>query len=468
MRKFLLMLLVGLLLVPSSVLAAPTIEELQEQIADIVDQLDEMEERIEGPERHTALDRIDWYGDIRTKVDSLHYNNVTWNPGITVDFSDFFTNLANTNTVELGLGMDIGDNSSPLGDFNGFNAFDPDPDMDGQANFGGAVTALDRMFANLYNTNPAVYSQLLTNFQQWLMAGKPAGMSGGFPMASAPRTTDINNDLLYTTRLRLGFKAKVYDNMSFSGRLSMFKNWGDSTGTKVFDSWNAFTMDGTSGGATSGDWLRVERAYFNWKHIADTPLYISIGRRPSTYGAPSNYRENVKRGGTPTGHLVHFNFDGITIGYGLEDLTGIEGSVIRFCYGQGFESEWGNGELFNGSNTANIDDTHLGGFNIDAFNNGETLVQLTLFRAMDVNDGFKGTFAFPIEYAALFAPTLYADMQKFPSFNFMTRYTPTTTIGDINLVGMNVSHEFWNGLTLFGSVAMTQLESNGKAKRRLT
>nr|WP_244151870.1 DUF3373 family protein [Malonomonas rubra] len=286
----------------------------------------------------------------------------------------------------------------------------------------------------------------------------PGTMDAG--LSAGARTYDINNDLFYTTRLRLGMKAKIYDNMSFSGRLSMYKNWGDSVGTNVFDSWDAFTMDGTNGGSTTGDFVRVERAYFNWTNLADGNLYFSVGRRPSTYGSPTNYRENTKRGGTPSGHLVNFNFDGITIGYHAEDLIGLEGAAIRFCYGQGYESEWGNGELFN--NQGDTSDTHLGGFNIDLMNTDSTLIQITAFRAMDVVDGFKGSFAFPSELMRIFAPTIYTDAQAFTNFNFMTRYTPSTVIGDINLLGINGSYETLDGMVFFGSVGMTQLESNGE------
>ena len=255
-------------------------------------------------------------------------------------------------------------------------------------------------------------------------------------------------------------KADVAKNVSFSGRLSMYKNWGDSTGVKVFDSWNSFTMDGTDSGSTSGDFLRVERAYFDWKDIGDTPFYLSIGRRPSTYGPPGQYRENEMRGGTPSGHLVNFNFDGITAGYKLSEHTGVEGQTVRFCYGQGFESEWGNGELFNQIDTK---DTHLGGFNIDAINDGTNFLQFTLFRAMDVADGFKGMIAFPSQYAGFFAPTMNQDMQKFPNFNFVTRVQPSTTIGDINLGGVGFAREEMNGVNWFSSFGWTQADPNGKS-----
>ena len=418
MKKFIYLLLTGLLLIPGSLLAAPpTLEELQKQIAEVMEEIEELNDRVSKPERHAATDRISWYGDLRTKVDSLHYNDVTWNPGINVDYSDF---------ASKAMGGAFGNPADP-------------------------TSAIGKMMA--------AYPDLATAFGMGML---PAGVAP-FALSDGARTSNINNDILYTTRLRLGMKAKIASNMNFSGRLSMYKNWGDSTGTKVFDSWNAFTMDGTDGGSTSGDFLRVERAFFDWKEIGGSNFYLSIGRRPSSYGSPANFRENELRGGTPTGHLVNFNFDGITVGYKLSELTGIEGQVLRFCYGQGFESEWGNGEMFNDSSTANIEDTHLGGFNFDAYNDGDTLVQMTLFRAQDVNDGFKGTFAFPTAYAALFAPTMYQDMQKFSNMNFVVRYTPSTVIGDINLAGINFARTEMNGFTWFGSLAMTQLVPNGKA-----
>lgn len=455
MSRLLVLLLAFLLMLPATVFAAPTIEELQKQISEIAEELADLSSRLDKPEKHAALDRITFTGDLRNTVDSLHYQDVTFNPGIKVDFQDFFENVA-PNLTPGGTG--------PLGSFVTFNPQIPDPTGDGIADFGpGTASALDALFANLYNTNPQAYQQLFTNIMSWVGAGMTGAGVGPFPLSSGPRTSDINNDVAYTTRLRLGMKATVASNMDFDGRLLMYKNWGDSTTSKVFDSWNAFTMDGTDGGSTSGDWLRVERAFFNWKDIGGSDFYLSIGRRPSTYGPPSNYRVNELRGGTPSGHLVDFNFDGFTIGYHLGNLTGIEGQTIRFCYGQGFESELGNGTMFNDGITANLKDTHLGGFNIDLFNDGQTLIQTTLFRAQDVVDGFKGVFAFPTQFAELFAPTLNADIQKFPTFNFETRYTPSTVIGDINLAALGFTREEDNGFTWFGSVALTQLVSNGKA-----
>ncbi|GIU03591.1 hypothetical protein TUM4261_01530 [Shewanella sp. c952] len=416
MRTLISLLVANALAFSGSVYAndndAQKIADLKAQLEDITTELDDLNDRVDSNERHTALDRLEITGDFRTKAHTLHYQNVTWNPAIKVNFNDFG---AKAMSGAFGSPTDA---NSPL----------------------GKMMAADPNLAAAFQNGQ---------------------LQGVMPYVLAPKTTqDIDNDIFYTTRLRLNLKAKVWDNVSFAGRLSMYKNWGDSTGVKVFDSWNSFTMDGTNGGSTSGDWLRVERAYFDWKNINGSPLYLSIGRRPSTYGPPTQYRENEKRGGTPSGHLVNFNFDGATMGYHLGDITGVEGQVVRFCYGQGFESQWGNGELFGDIVTK---DTHLGGFNIDAINDGKNFLQFTLFGAKDVNDGFKGTMAFPTQLAGIFAPTMYQDMQKFDNFNFVTRVQPSGVIGDMFLGGIGFSREEDNDVKWFVSGGWTRADGNGNA-----
>ncbi|MDT3282769.1 DUF3373 domain-containing protein [Shewanella scandinavica] len=420
MRTLISILVANALFMSGQALAAPNdvqsetqkITELKQQLADITEQLDDLNDRVDKTERHTSLDRLEITGDFRTKAHSLHYQDVVWSPAMKVNFNDFG---AKAMSGAFGMPNDL---NSPLG--------------------------------KMMQANP----DLAAAFQNGMLQGV-------MPYVLAPQSVqDIDNDIYYTTRLRLNLKAKVWDNVSFAGRLSMFKNWGDSTGVQVFDSWRSFTMDGTSSGNTSGDWLRVERAYFDWKKINGSEFYLSIGRRPSTYGPPSHYRENELRGGTPSGHLVNFNFDGATLGYNLGEITGVEGQVVRFCYGQGFESQWGNGEMFGDIVTK---DTHLGGFNIDAINDGTNFLQFTLFGAKDVNDGFKGTMAFPTQLAGIFAPTMYQDMQKFDNFNFVTRVQPSGVIGDMYLGGIGFAREEANDIKWFASLGWTRAEPNGNA-----
>ena len=433
MKKFVTICATALLLAPAVLCAETGTAELQLKLDELTKELAEISSRVDATEKHTATDRILFTGDLRVKADTLHYQDSTWNPAVKVDFDKFGQSVFS----DPDFGYDFGPDLTPM-------------TMDDFITPGSPL-------AILMDENPGLAAawnaQQLSGVMPYLL------LDGAIP-GVAPAKKDINNDILYTTRLRLNMKANVANNVDFAGRLAMYKNWGDSTGVKVFDSWNAFTMDGTDGGNTTGDFLRVERAYFDWKDIGGSNLYLSIGRRPSTYGPPGQYRENEMRGGTPSGHLVNFNFDGITAGYKLGEHTGVEGQVVRFCYGQGFESQVGNGELYGDTTTK---DTHLGGFNVDVINDGTNFVQLTAFAALDVVDGFKGTFAFPTQLAAIFAPTMYQDMQKFPNFNFVTRYQPASVIGDIMLAGIGAAREEDNGLNYFGSLGWTQLRPNGKA-----
>ncbi|SDI54379.1 Protein of unknown function [Ferrimonas sediminum] len=374
MKPTLVALLVTQALIIPQALAADstdqTIEQLKRQLNEVTEELEYLSDRLDKPESHAATDRILFTGDFRTKAHTLHYQDVVWSPGMTIQ--------------------------TPQG----------------------------QMMRSMFDQGQGY----------------------------TPSPKDIDNDVYYTTRLRLNMKAKVFDNVNFAGRLTMFKNWGDSTGVNVFDSWNSFTMDGTSSGHPNGDYLRVERAYFDWKKIGGTEFYLSVGRRPSSYGYPTNLRENELRGGTPSGHLVNFNFDGATLGYHTEHLTGMEGQVVRFCYGQGYESQWGNGELF--GNTS-VDDVHLGGFNIDILNDGTNFLQMILFGAKDVADGFKGTMSMPDELLGLF------QQQGMGNITPVVRYQPSTNIGDIYLGGLTFVRDEDNGIKWFTSLGWTRTDPNG-------
>jgi len=417
MKKFLYLVMAALMALPTTTYAASQedamISELQKQIEALSSELEDLSDRLDKTERHTALDRIEFTGDLRGRADSLHYQDVIYNPGVLVNFDQFGADAMS------GAFGNPADPTSPL--------------------------------AKMMAANPG----LAEAFQNGLLSGTMP-----LPFLAKPDKYDINNDIMYTSRLRLNMNAKVWDNVSFTGRLEMYKNWGDSTGVKVFDGWNSFTMDGTDGGNTTGDWLRVDRAYMDWKDIGGSGVYLSIGRRPSTYGPPTQYRDNELRGGTPTGNVMFLNFDGITVGRNISDWTGIEGMVARICYGQGFESEWGNGEMFGDIETK---DSHFIGVNMDLLNDGTNFLQTTLFTTHEINDGFKGLLAFPTQYAQVFAPTMYQDLQKFPTFNFVTRYQPSTTIGDIDLGGIVFSRHEENDIKWFISGGWTQMRPNGNA-----
>jgi hypothetical protein len=89
------------------------------------------------------------------------------------------------------------------------------------------------------------------------------------------------------------------------------------------------------------------------------------------------------------GSLIDFQFDGITAGYHLG-----ESSTLRLCYGRGFESGFGNGEVLK-QPADRLEDADFAGLNWDIWSSDEMLVQATVARAFNLTDGFNGLIVFP-------------------------------------------------------------------------
>ena len=254
-----------------------------------------------------------------------------------------------------------------------------------------------------------------------------------------------DTSILYTNRLRLNMDSKINDDLSVTARLSMYKAWGDSTGVQVFDGQpSSMNIDGTTAGVPNSDMLRVERAYFTWNHVGGSPLYLSIGRRPSTDGPPLNFRDDEPRGGTPSGALIDFQFDGITVGYHFNEKM-----VWRLCYGVGYQSGFGNGNVLK-SPADRLKDTHLIGANLDFYSTEKTFVQATYAHAFNVTDGFNGQLVLPVN-------PVTGDPVNAP---VVMRYTPSANLGAINLFGVNVNQRFGD-VDLYASGNYSGTRPNG-------
>ena len=167
--------------------------------------------------------------------------------------------------------------------------------------------------------------------------------------------------------------------VSVDARLSMYKVFGDSTGVQMFNGQpNTLAIDGTTTRVPSGDMLRVERAFFNWTNIGGSKLYFSIGRRPSTDGPPLNFRQDEPRGGTPSGALFDYQYDGMTLGYHITDKT-----TVRACYGVGYSSGFGNGNLLK-TPADRLKDVHLLGVMSDLYESDTAFVQVLGAHAWNV------------------------------------------------------------------------------------
>ncbi len=367
-------------------------EEGATEIAELKESIKDLEGRLMKVERSSALDKVSFSGDFRFEAHSI-------NASVPAHFD----------------GMQLQNNV--------VNALFYYQNTGGS--FPGSIADIDNQIMANY-ADYLLFTQNLTFDQlKAAMAGfSPAQQQAlmGLLMPSTYNAGgDADNDILYTSRLRLNLGADVADNVSFSGRLGMYKVWGDSTGVQVFNGQpTSIGVDGTTVGVPNSDILRVERAYFTWKDIADMPVYLSIGRRPSTGGVPLNLRDDELRGGTPMGSLINYQFDGATFGYKLTDE-----STMRLCYGVGYESGFGNGEPLDSPHN-DLNDASFLGLNWDILNSEETFIQTTVARAFNVTDGFSGTVVMnnnPVTGAEIGAPLIM-------------RYSPSADLGDIDLASI--------------------------------
>jgi len=346
---------------------------LENEVDALKKRIEEMDQRLNKTEVHTATDKLALGFELKTTAWSIHYGDVLAAPNALV--AGFFTPY-------------------------------------GSGGFNGAT---------------------LTEFQS-AMAGM--AMAGMIPPADK---YDADNDIIYTTKFRLNMKAKVNEHLSFNGRLAAYKVWGDSTGVNFnHGSMSDVSLDGTTASQPRGDLIHLERAYMNYHNqMGSVPVNFSLGRRPSTEGPPLEYAANSLEGGSPFGSVINWQFDGASLNFGLEDVTGIPGAAFKLCYGLGFESDYGN----SGSMSSNpqVDDVHLMGFISELFNNDITSVGLMYAYAPDLTDGFAGTTVMPFIVSR--ADKLAADgtpgTDGVPEYyfepnngGFISRMEPSANIGD--------------------------------------
>ena len=361
---------------------------------DLQSDVKELNERVSATERKGLLDRLQWSGDYRFEAHTITGDIPAHFDGM--QFQNLFVKTlfyAQTNA----------------------GALPPD------------VPSIENNVAANYSAYQYFTSKLTFNDLKAALAQFPAPMQQQLfgllmPSTFVPRYSNDNN-ILQTNRLRLKFDAQVADNVSVTARLSMYKVFGDSTGVQVFNGQpNTLSIDGTTARVPTGDMVRVERVYFNWNNIGGSKLYLSIGRRPSTDGPPWNFRQDEPRGGTPSGSLIDYQFDGITVGYHINDKV-----ALRACYGQGYESGFGNGNLLKTPGDR-LKDVHFFGGNFDLYSTDKTFIQSTIARAWNVTDGFNGLTVLPnnpLTGDAIPAPVLL-------------RFTPSANLGAINLYGVNL------------------------------
>jgi hypothetical protein len=348
------------------------LDQMETSGAETKADVEEIDDRLNKAEIHTATDKIAFGVELRTRADSIHYDGIKSAPAPLL--GAFFTPV---NPVNYALG--------------GFN--------------GATLNEIGNM-----------------------IGGMVAG--GAVP---APVDTDVDNDIIYTNKFRLEMSSKFNNHLSFGGRLAAYKVFGDSTGVKFNQgSLGDVTFDGNTTSLPHGDVIRLERVFFNYKDdIGDVPVNFSLGRRPSTDGAPMEYASYGLEGGSPLATIINWQFDGASLSFGLEDATGVPGAAFKLCYGVGFEGDWGNSSSLS-STQPDVDDVHLFGFIASIFDDDVTSAILNYAHAWDITDGFTGLTVMPFIVSKMdmngdTVPEYYFEPN---SGAFISRLEPSTNIGD--------------------------------------
>ncbi len=304
--------------------------------------------------------------------------------------------------------------------------------------------------ATTFSTFMSTYGGLLSATKYSTVAGlTPAGLLGYMtPAEQAAAMTAMGsasvsaykpkNETLYTNKFGLELTAKATQDVTVHAKLGMYKTFGsqdDSQVTGNYFSDRVGVFDGTLGHIPSDSLLNVDRAYATWSNILDQPIWFSVGRRPSTDGAPSNLRLNKERpgtGGVPS-LMVNYAYDGMTLGY-APDIDALPGSYIKLCYGRGFDS--GIKKTVN-----SIKDMDMTGLIVNPVDTDPLRVWLQWNHAYNLLD-------FPVMNNTAFGNTV-----------------PSTNLGDIDWLGAGALSTLKNvgpgSLNFFTDVAVSMTHPNG-------
>ncbi len=146
---------------------------------------------------------------------------------------------------------------------------------------------------------------------------------------------DYSADNRWTTRFRLNMSAELLKNLSFHGRLTVYKNWANIHKAIYYP-----YADPNSAHVPSDTSLKLDRAYFDWVvPNLPVPVALTIGRQPSSEGPSSEFKENRLRQSTYPVLLFDGEADGVVATVGLERFLKLKNSGLRFAYGKGYQTQ---------------------------------------------------------------------------------------------------------------------------------
>jgi outer membrane murein-binding lipoprotein Lpp len=251
----------------------------------------------------------------------------------------------------------------------------------------------------------------------------------GFTTEDAAGNDGSDNNI-WSNRLRINMDADITDDMKFTGRLSMYKNWSDSN-INVFSN-----MDPMQGRRPSDSGIFVERAYVDWTALkGQVPVTLTIGRQPSSDGPSHQFKDNTVRKATYSALSFDGAADGVVATAALNKVTGVDGMALRVGYGKGYQDSSNMSYVGNPDGVA--DSNVLGAFLDTGLGIEGSLLQVSAVQARDVVSN----------------TTNLAGVSTNGSIGDVTLYTAMIEFTNINS----------SGLDLFAHYAISQANPNGES-----
>jgi hypothetical protein len=257
--------------------------------------------------------------------------------------------------------------------------------------------------------------------------GQYTDFSSGMPV-----NKDFSNNKI-NSKLKLKMNAQIADNLKFTGRLAMDKNWGDSTKDRMLQDSTYGRRDGTAS-------LYVDRAYVDYR-ISDK-VVVTIGRQPATDGPGMNLIEDTPRKATYPSLLFNGATDGVVLSYNIGDKKVAKELALRLAYGKAYQSDHAT------TDAGDLKDTNIAG--------------LFLEGKLPVDSMGDNLFVLSYVMAKNFIGSGLMDTNSSsPSFGLSN---PGNNLGDGSVAGVYFENNkaFGTKLSYFVSAGISKLESNGK------
>ncbi|MDD5717515.1 MAG: DUF3373 family protein [Sulfuricurvum sp.] len=315
---------------------------------------------------------------------------------------------------------------------------------------GSSSAKIDETLEDLQDQITSINKRTNGNTLKWDVDFRTSVDNLNYTMADG--STQKNN-AVFSNRLWLGMSYAATKELSFVGQLAYNKLFGQ----RSYSPEDTLTTDGfdwVSSESGYNDTLRVRSAYFFYTDDEfaglDIPWTFSIGRRPSTEGHLINFRDDLKAS-SPMAHTVNVEFDGASAKFGMEELTGLNGSYFKLCAGRGMsDAEPRFSPAPYGTSHSNTNSVDMAGIIIVPYDDKQYSTGFQYTYANNLIDTVNSPFN-PLTGNYL-APGLYD-----PSFKSVGGLHTATAFAMLNGIGEGLS-DFLDDSMIFISGAMSKTD----------